>query len=41
MICTADGCGAGFGIAVIAMSIAAYHIARMYFKYKQNKDIDE
>jgi len=41
MICTADGCGAGFGVAAIAISIAAYYIAELYFKYKQGKDLDE
>lgn len=41
MICTVDGCGAGFGVAAIAISIAAYHIAAMYFKYRQGKDVDE
>jgi hypothetical protein len=41
IICSADGCGAGFAIAVIAVSVAAYNIFRMYFRYKQNKDLDE
>lgn len=41
MICSADGCGAGFAIAFIALSFAAYNIALLYFKYKQGKDVDE
>lgn len=38
LICSADGCGAGIGVAFIAISIAAYHIAKMYFEYKKNKN---
>jgi len=39
MICTAEGCGAGFAVAAIAISIAAYNIARIYFKYKNGEKI--
>lgn len=37
MICSADGCGAGLGFGLIAIAIAAYWIAELYFDYKKNK----
>lgn len=41
MICTADGCGAGFAVAFIALSFTIYYCWIAYLKYKQGKDVDE